>query len=264
MKKNIYILSLVYALIIAPVAAQNIIPVKDVKGECFIVNITPEKAKENAILEAKREALNQAGISTNIYRISSERGDKFVQMSNVEVNGEVAEYELVSDEIKILQAGSSKVMVAEVVINAKVVKYPPIPRDMAFKIKVDGFKDHYDDGDKLTFSVLPYKDGYLRIFLFEEDNSGALIFPDTKNEQNRKFKEEDVITFPISKAINYTLSKADRTKNKETNSMLFVYLKDNINYTGKDTSLESVLGWIARITPDKRTEEYVEFTIFRK
>ncbi|MDR1919945.1 MAG: DUF4384 domain-containing protein [Tannerellaceae bacterium] len=246
----------------APLHAQTPIAVKEAKGECFIVNISPEKAKETALFYAKLDALKKAGIPEDITGMFNYNGEQFLEISNIEIGGNVTDFEIVSSDINVLQAGPSKIMVAEVLINASVLKYEKA-RDLSFQFKVQGIRDSYRENDNLSFSVTPYQNGYLRIFLFEEDGLGEQIYPDNLLEPDLLFSREGTINFPLNDAYRYQLVKTDRSKSKETNRMLFVYLKDNIRFIEKEVTLQVVLNWVAKISPERRTEMFYQFTINR-
>ena len=240
--------------------AQQYFKVNNVSGSCVIANISPEKAKENALFNAKIEALRQAGIPENLLAEITQMGEIFIETSNIEIGGGITEYEIVSDEIRIAQEGKSRILISEVVINAKVVKYNK-ESDPSFQIKVQALKSVYKEQETLYFDVTAYQNGYLRIFLFEEDGTGTQIYPDKAIEPDMLFMKNNTIKFPINDHYYYVVEKTDKTKNKEINRILFLFLKDNINFTEDYINLQSILNWKAGISPDKRTQVFREFTI---
>jgi len=240
--------------------AQQTIQVKNVVGTCIIANITPEKAKEIALFNAKIEALKLAGIPENVLAEITQMGEIFLETSNVEIGGGVTGYDIVSEDINIIQEGRSKVMVAEVVINANVIKYNK-EKDLSFQIQVQGIKSAYRDKETLSFAVTPFQNGFLRIFLFEEDGTGEQLYPDKDLEPDMLFSQNGTIRFPVNNHYYYVLEKTDKTKIKETNRILFVFLKDNVRFTENHITWQSVSNWTAKISPDRRTQLFREFTI---
>ena len=260
--KTIYhfIIAALFFLNIMSGNAQQYIKVNNVSGSCVIANISPEIAKENALFNAKIEALRKAGIPENLLAEITQMGEIFIETSNIEIGGGITEYEIVSDDIRIAQEKKSQVLIAEVVINAKVIKYNK-ESDPSFQIKVQGLKSVYKEQENLYFDVTAYQNGYLRIFHFEEDGTGTQIYPDKAIEPDMLFQKNDIIRFPINDHYNYELVKTDKTKKKEINRILFLFLKENINFTEDYINLQSVLNWKAGISPDKRTQVFREFII---
>jgi len=242
--------------------AQQHIRIKNAVGTCVIANISPERAKENALFSAKIEALRRAGIPENLLANVTQIGDVFVEASDAEIGGDIAGYEIISDNIKTTIDGRSKILTAEVVINADVVKYNK-KRDPSFQLQVQGIKNVYKEGQMLSFWVTPYQDGYLRIFLFEENGNGTQLYPDEEIEPDMLFVKNGTIKFPSNDRYYYVLSRTDKTKFREINRILFLFFKDNIRFAGDEITLQSVLNWKAGVSPDKRTQVFHEFTIER-
>ena len=242
--------------------AQQNIQIKNAVGSCVIANISPEEAKQTALFNAKIEALRRAGIPENLLANVTQIGGIFIETSDAEIGGDITGYEIVRNDIKTSFDGNSKILTAEVVINADVVKYNR-KKDPSFQIQVRGLKSVYKEKETLSFSVTPYQDGYLRIFLFEEDGTGAQLYPDEGVEPDVLFPKNGTITFPTNDHYYYVLEKTDRTKSKEINRILFLFLKDDTRFAGNDITLQSVLNWRAGISPDKRTQVFREFTIER-
>ena len=240
--------------------AQQNISVKNATGSCFIANISPEQAMKEALFNAKVDALRQAGIPENMLANVTRMGETFLETSTAEIGGGVTGYEIVSDSIRIITPeGGKQILVVDIVINADVIKYDK-EKDPAFQLQVRGVKKIYGDDEILSFSVTPYQDGYLRIFLFEEDGTGDQIYPDNKLEPNKLFLQEETIRFPMNDQYNYVL-KADKAKPKEICRMFFVFLKDNIHFTENKINLHSVSNWVAKISPDRRTQDFYEFIL---
>jgi hypothetical protein len=100
---------------------------------------------------------------------------------------------------------------------------------------------------------MPHKDGYLKIFVFEDDNSGYLLYPSV-HEKNRHFLAEVQVSFPLSTGVDYELVKINASKATENNLLIFIYTKNDIPFFEEDINFHSVLNWIAKISPDERVE----------
>ncbi|MDR2810246.1 MAG: DUF4384 domain-containing protein [Tannerellaceae bacterium] len=249
-------------LMAAGVGAQQTVPIKGAVGNCVIANISPEKAKETALFNAKLDALRKAGIAENLIVDVTQMGEIFLETSNLEIGGGITGFDLVSDNIRFIEQGGAKVLVAEVVINATVMKYTHA-NDPSFRVQVQGVRSAYREKETLTFSVTPYQDGYLRIFLFEEDGAGDQLYPDKEKEPDVMFRKDKTMRFPLNGQYYYRLEKSDKNKAKEINRILFLFLKDNVHFTGNHISLQAVSNWKATISPDRRTQVFTEFAIER-
>lgn len=217
---------------------------------------------ELALFNAKLDALRKAKVSEKVTSVTELIGDdQYLEISDLEIGGDVIEFEILSRDLRTEAHGSFKIIMAEVIINAKVAKYTT-SRDPEFQFKVDGVAPVYKENDNLSFAVTPYQSGYLRIFLFEDDGTGSIVYPD-EIEPDRLQAKDATVSFPLNDEYLYRLTKQDKAKSRENNRMLFVLLKNNVRYAEKEIGLHSVLNWLARIAPDKRTEKFYQFTVAR-
>ena len=107
----------------------------------------------------------------------------------------------------------------------------------------------YRNGEEITFSVTPNKDGYLKIFLFENAEEASQIFPN-EDETNCKLSAKKTVSFPTRSDIDYSTEKKTDQK-QEHNLLLFVYTKGDIPFYGSTTRKE-ILNWLNSIEPDQR------------
>jgi hypothetical protein len=112
-------------------------------------------------------------------------------------------------------------------------------------------------------STLDAQNGYLRIFLFEEDGTGDQLYPDRDKEPDMLFSKDGTVKFPLNGQYYYRLEKSDKTKTREINRILFLFLKDDIRFSENRITLQAVSNWKARISPDRRTQVFTEFAIER-
>lgn len=260
--KSIFLLICVVAGLAfkSPLQAEKTTTIKEVSGRCYISNITPEEAKERAIQEAKKEALRQAGISETIRAtdaLTTEAKDAdfkqvFNSFSTVELSGQVTDFEVINE---VFDKDEFNNLYVEVTINAEVIKYDT-QRDPSFEIQVDHIEPYYKEGNKLTFDFKPYKEGYLKIFLFDGEKTSYLLFPNSY-EPNRQFRSDQVYSFPMSPKIDYWL---ETEKEQEVNHLVFVYTKTDIPFT-KPVKYKNIISWINTISPDQRVVKYYNYMI---
>ena len=229
--------------------------IKGVEGRWLLANISREEAREKAIEEAKKEALRRAGIEERIRATEAlstfSANEQFEQIyssfSSVELNGAVTRYNVVKDDLE-KDKGDGQ-WYAVVVINATVKKYATAP-DPELKIEVKGLRSNgYRKGEAITFSVRPNRDGYLKIFIFENFNIASMLFPN-ELEQNRVMRTGESIDFPTVGAIEYFAQKTTDQK-QEHNLWVFVFTKSNIPFYG-EVSYQSALEWKNNIEPYDR------------
>jgi uncharacterized protein YehS (DUF1456 family) len=270
MKKFILLQTTLFVLFIAGTStakAQETITVNDARGKGIIAGrISEAEARQEAINNAKVEALRKAGVKENLQQyemlfkseVNHDFSEFFSSDIQAELNGAVQKYEVIKDEKKI--DSTTGLFTVEVTINATVVLYSSKP-DPAFNIRINDVKGVYNEGENLAFTIFSTKKAYLHIFNIT-DAETSVLYPN----QWEKFKEieyEKDIRFPLGQ-VDYPLYASG--KKPEMNRLVFVFTKEPIlflNYKGEDriTSPESIFAWIYGITPDLRRVEYVTFTI---
>jgi hypothetical protein len=264
--KNITI-AVLLLIVVSTSFAQETKHIKGAKGSYLISgSVSEEDAKMKALAEAKLNALKMAGVSENIKSydmlFKSEIGTKyeevFVSDRQSEIRGAIKDYTMESK--KGLDEYNN--FFIEVTIDANVILYKTSP-DPAFSVAIDGIKQGYQNGEKLTFTVTPSINCYINIFnIYEKEAS--LTYPNSYEKQ--QFLEGGKsYTFPLNQTIDYPLEKA--TKEPEKNKLVFVFTKDLIpyvNFHGEDqaTNFEDVSSWLFSISPDKRYSHFVSFVIY--
>ena len=249
--KYFYLSLLVLSLGTSAVFAQQKMKVQQVKGEWEVSNdITPVQARENAIHQAKAEALRLAGVpelvsaSSVLYR--SENQDRmkelFESLTTVDVSGELAEVTIMKEEKKLNELGN---IMYRVWIDATVVVHKN-PKDPSFAMDVKGVRESYTSPDKLTFEVQPWKDGYLTVFILS-DKEGVQLFP-SKLERQEKLLAREKYEFPKSHGLDYEVSTERET---EVNYLLLLYTKDEMPFM-KEQTAQNILFYISAIDPPRK------------
>lgn len=239
--------------------------VRNVKAEGswdVVGDVSPAMAKEKALFEAKKNALRKAGLPTDVRSMSFSsiaKGEQnyeeedFNQINSVFISGSVILKK--EPEFKSNYDGNNYTITASIVADVISDK----GRDPEFAVEVKGFDFHYKNDDKLTFSVKPYKDCYLRVFWFTNTTTGEgdLLYPIDAFNNDIVLKEKTTYDFPLSseyevakKKISYRLHIEG---DKETNFIFIVATKKKIPYIG-EVNYQNFFKWYHEIDADEKTE----------
>lgn len=239
--------------------------VRNVKAEGswdVVGDVSPAMAKEKALFEAKKNALRKAGLPTDVRSMSFSsiaKGEQnyeeedFNQINSVFISGSVILKK--EPEFKSNYDGNNYTITASIVADVISDK----GRDPEFAVEVKGFDFHYKNDDKLTFSVKPYKDCYLRVFWFTNTTTGEgdLLYPIDAFNNDIVLKEKTTYDFPLSseyevakKKISYRLHIEG---DKETNFIFIVATKKKIPYIG-EVNYQNFFKWYHEIDANEKTE----------
>ncbi len=224
---------------------------------------TPSEALNEALIDAKKNALLKAGISEKLvvsnllYTYGNEQNVEtfFHGISNSELTANILIDSIHSERNKFDPYGN---MIISVEIEAVVYAYDE-PRDAGFFFDINGLKEVYYDNEYIAFSFVPSRDGYLTIFAFNESESFVLYpfkneeFDYLSDEKERVFMKEVIVSFPINKAYDPGYSiEMDDPLTDEASLLLFIYTKNHIPWLDQQISLESVRSWIYEIPINER------------
>lgn len=239
---------------------QQIKEAKGVTGQALISgDVSPNLAKQQALNDAKVNALKAAGIGEQInsYQLllTSQQKNDYSQFFSsdiqTEMQGAIQSFNIKSERI---YSKNEFEMVCEVTIDAQVIKYDVKP-DTSFDAVIEDIKGVYNNDDKLRFSIKTTQSCYLTIFDIT-DKEAFVLFPNAYEKQIT-IKPFEYLRFPIA-PIDYTLHTD--LKEKETNRLIFVFTKTPIPYIKMDvnqlTSSENIFSWIFSVMPDQRKIEY--------
>ena len=124
-------------------------------------------------------------------------------------------------------------------------------RQWALKILKDYLLKGYSVNqriERLTVSVTPLQDCYLKIFIFENQGIGYLLYPNV-NEPSRQFFANQTVAFP--QVDEWAITK-ETEKPRETNQIVFVYTKTDWQFPTTETSRSEIEKWIMKIPADQR------------
>jgi len=252
---------------------ENIVKVSGVKGKAVLPdNKTLEEAKQEALKNAKTQALREAGISEKIRKnqmlvtdqTDQELQQSFNEISQIEVGGAIVNYSVTNTDKSIGEYDNVKITIE---IDARVKKYKTGP-DPSFDGQIEGMASVYKKDEPLGFSITPTQDAYLTIFNLGEEEYQIIYplrtHPDTMLQQGTTYHS------PFSEEMLPYKADISDDKQMENNRLVIVLTKQNIPYTwssqGKydletKTSLKQVLSWINRIEPSKRRVYFYPYTV---
>lgn len=260
-KISVFLLLLASGLMMS--GQKNIVRNVKAEGSWDVVgDVSPAMAMEKALFEAKKNALRKAGLPTDVRSMSFSsiaKGEQkyeeedFNQINSVFIGGSLTlkgepEYTSSYD-------GNYYTITASIVADVISEK----GGDPEFVLDVNGFNFYYKNDDKLTFSVKPYKDCYLRVFWFTNTTTGEgdLLYPIDAFNNDIVLKEKTTYDFPLSsqyeiakKKISYRLHIDG---DKETNFIFIVATKKQIPYIG-EVNYQNFFKWYHGIDADLKTE----------
>ncbi len=241
-------------------------------GSAISHDLTPAQTRAKAIEDAKRNALNKAGVSESIsftdfsykFEDNEKFGEIFQAISMIETGGEIVVDEVLSETKDFNEFGN---MVVEVEIEATVYRHRK-SADPTFLLRVDGIDEVYQNEDLLQFTVTPTQDAYLKIFNITEESSSVLYpysskeNPQYNDKTGQLFKANEPLQLPVHPAYSdgYYLEVDTPGKDREFNILLFVFTKQDIPFI-EDPTFNNVMKWIYSISPDERVMAQEGFVI---
>ena len=228
-------------------------------------NETPAYGRAQALLEAKKQALREAGVTEDISStaiiVMGDAGNDFreisSELSRIELEGRVRVKEQTDAPPMFTNDGLVKyatTILAEVVLQET-------EEDLNFRFKTDGLQNTYLSGETMTFTVTPAADCYLRVFLLgKHPNSNAQIYPIDGVFKDVRLKAGETVSFPpaarqflYDQPFEYTLEMESEKDDLEQDVLLIVALKKPYPFT-EEVSYETVIRWLSKI---KRNEKCV-------
>lgn len=257
------IITILFAILISLCSfaqKEKIFSLKSVRGEYSVIleysDVTGREATQLAREAAKRKAIEEVcGTRINIWdqMESSSAGDVFNSLSINQIDGEIVDFEVIEEGHRQSSTRSSET-IFYCTANVKVKK--GVEPDPDFYIAVDGLKSVYYAGESLLFSVMPYRDCYMKIFLLEDDKTGYLLYPNEYDMVNIMPANQifDIVDSP------YYQIKMVKSNNKkiEVNRLVFVFTKTERPFNERETSRAEIEKWIAKIPNDQK---FIHFAI---
>lgn len=232
-----------------------------------------ETTYEEALYKAKKDALLQAGYTESVTSFTTLHVGAQTEMSGV-LSDELSLIELdgrvrLIKEPEVARNLANDLVETHVAIVAEVLLEDK-KADPEFTFKVDGFKELYHNGTPIEFSILPFKDGYLRVFWFDSSpqkaHTGDLIYPNPDFFRDIMLKKGTHYAFPpttnefnLNGEIEFTADKLHDSP-LESNLILIVLLKRPIPFT-EQVDYQTVYRWLLNIPADERCFKWIKFDI---
>ncbi len=239
--------------------------------------LSQRQIRDRAIEEAKREALNKAGVAENvsftdfsyIHQHNERFAEIFQSISSIETGGEIIVDSIISEKRSFNDFGNMEI---EVEIQATIYQHRAAP-DPTFRFRVAGIDRIYSEGQLLKFNFTPFADGYLKIFnITDTEAETSLLYPFTdphnrhlNDDQSRMFVSRQSVVFPVNPHYShgYTLELENQDIMEEFSILMFVFTKQNYPFIEK-VNFANMMKWIYSIPPDQRTTEQYGFIIKKK
>ena len=249
----------------------------EVIGQAFIQNITPEEAKDLAILDACKKAIEYYSgveISGRILDIQAESQgkillDNFSSLSSQTSTGIVLEKKLIHEEIK--SDGNNLVKV--VILRVKVGKQKG-EKDPYFTIEPSLNREYFKEGEEIELTIKSTKDCYLTVLNICSNDSVYVIFPNQFRSDNflrageqfflpNKNEKEIGLTFPVEllpgKDEDVEMLKILATKEKIGFSSVYSFSA----YGTYHSALKDLQKWLIKIPRSEIEEVDLQYFIFK-
>ncbi|MBC8527513.1 MAG: DUF4384 domain-containing protein [Candidatus Cloacimonetes bacterium] len=246
----------------------------EVTASTIIENITPEEAKEKAIKNACKKAIEYySGILVNsrTLKITSESNNKilidhFSQLVNLTSQAIILEKEILSESITTDGNVLKKIVTLKVKVSEQKME-----RDPYFNLDAELNKDYFKEGEKLGLSIIPTKDCYLSIFCLYSNETVAMLLPNEYREDNfakanKAFKfpdEKDVFSLPLGLLPD---------KNEDSETIIIIATKGEISfpsfktfstYNTFESSLKELMYQLSKIPRNEMEEVNLQYYIYK-
>ncbi len=237
---------------------EKVHTLKNIRGEYWVTaataTVTGREAMEYARENAKRKAIEQVcGSRVSVWDQveTSSAGESFNSLSINQVDGEVVEFEVIEESFEQSEARKSE-LCYYCVANIK-VKQGAEP-DPEFRASVEGLRSMYFVDESLEFTVQPYRDCHLKIFLFEDAQKGYRLYPNDF-DQPVLLQANQTVQFP--QRLDFVVTKTS-DQPTETNRLVFVFTKGEYPFYHETTSRQEIERWMAMIP---NNEKYIHFAV---
>lgn len=233
-------------------------------------------AKEEAIRNAKSDALDKAGVSERIFGHSTRfinDEDRVIYHHRTEIDlltqEATVEYKQKDLSLSYTVVDENRVKATAVIRNAKVWAEE---WDPYFSFSITGLSSIYEEDSKLSLQVTPTQDCYIRIFWFDlsgVNHNAEMLFPH-KGLNDFKVEAGETFTCPPTDSKSYKgtkyelkLKKDDEKIDWENVGILVAAVK-NETRTPDDESWEGVVRWLHSMPSNQRTYQVRQISIKKK
>jgi len=230
-----------------------------------IVNLTPDEARENAMQDACKMALEYFGVEVDsrTLSINAESNYKininhFSRITRLATNGVILAKEILEENITTI--GNNIYQVVKMKIKVGKQKGE---KDPYFRVEAQLNRDRFQEKDLMEISIQPTVDCYVTVFYIASDESVGTIFPNCVSEDNFVKANEilqlpkDGINFPVTLLPNRT---------EDTEMIKIIATKKPLNFQVNDnfkTAFEALQNWIITIPRNEMTEVDLQYYIYK-
>lgn len=253
-----------FSLFAINVWAQNEITYESISSCITLVpTLSVEQAREKAIQEVKVKALQESGISeliTNDQYLAvsisdNNNNEKYYESTFSEIRGEISSFTL-NNFTQTIGEGGEILICADA--NVSIIKYDDYERNGP-KVEVSGIRNRYKSLELLDFTVRANKDGYIWIFLVDNNENYTLLFPENPKQMNVIFKDKS-ISLP-NEEVYWQLNTNEIIEEK--NSILIVVSDENIPISSATiTNFNNWATWYKKLDYRKKNKYIFNFTIY--
>ncbi len=239
MKKVLIFLFLYSSLCFAQIIQPKIEKLENnffqITTSVLIENITPEQAREKAVLEACKITIEQvSGIEitgrTSLIQAESDNKitiDHFSKLTNQTSNGIILEKEIIKEENII----KNNLIYKTVTLKIKVGKQTG-EKDPYFNIEATLNKDYFQNGEEIQIQIISSKDCYITVFNICSNDSVYVIFPNLYRKDNF-LKSNEIFILPNEqdkiKGISFPVNLLSE-KEEDTEMIKIIATKENFNF----------------------------------
>ena len=234
--------------------------------------------KRDALYDAKKNALREAGVAEAVHSFATTYigSDNSASMQSV---GSELSILMLDGQVRlkgepkyeVTAPNADNLMRATVTIRAEVLEQEA--SDPEFRIRVSGLQPTYRDGERVAFTVMPYRDCYVRIFWFDQASNaqveGNMIYPMDKRYYDKPWHTNTEYHYPRLPAeyLRGNPLKVEAYKQTdatmETTLLFVVALKKQIPYNREVCNYGQFIDWLLDIPADQRTVYWQPIGIVR-
>ena len=281
MKKILILLFLYSSLCFAQIIQPEIIKLENnlyqITTSVLIENITPEQAREKAVSEACKLAIEYVSgieITGRTSLIQAESGDKitidhFSKLTNQTSNGIVLEKEIIKEENTV----ENNLVYKTVTLRIKVGKQTG-EKDSYFNVEALLNKDYFQNGEEIQLEIKSSKDCYITVFNICSNDSVYVIFPNLyRNDNFLKSNETFILTNEQDKikGISFPVNLLS-AKEEDTEMIKIIATKEKFGFSSSysfsaygtyTSALNNLYHQIIKIPRDEMEEIDLQYFIYK-
>ncbi len=262
-------------------------------GECYVANITPEEAEENAWGHARRNAIEQSGVVEIRRQEISLRSEtikefqaSFTSLSQANFYGKIVEEKKLGKTIdKVSLSSGESTLLCRVTLRARVAKEAG-KSDPSFQVTLKLNNQTFREGEEIILSIKPTQDSFITVFNILSDHTVLILHPPKGHTQPIKGGQTFMLPSEAERqgGVHFRVGLLPG-KTSDTEGVFVFATKDNTPFfprelkaftpdsamfSGKvvlptyQTALEELNRWLVSIPLDERTFDVQQYEIKKK